>query len=87
MSQLNHAYEGRQQPKLLDQVRHAMPTKHYNLRTEEAYVQWIRRCILFHNKRHPKDMGVEEAGQFLSDLAVNHHGVVRHRSRLYGKLS
>jgi len=73
MSQLNHAYQGRQQPKLLDQVRYAIRAKHYSLRTEEAYVQWIRRFILFHNKRHPKDMGIEEVRQFLSDLAVNHH--------------
>ena len=73
MSQLNQAYQGRQQPKLLDQVRYAIRAKHYSLRTEEAYVQWIRRFILFHNKRHPKDMGVEEVRQFLSDLAVHHH--------------
>jgi integron integrase len=73
MSQLNHAYQGRQQPKLLDQVRYAIRAKHYSLRTEEAYVQWIRRFILFHNKRHPRDMGAEEVRQFLSDLAVNHH--------------
>jgi integron integrase len=73
MSQRNHAYQGRQQPKLLDQVRYAIRAKHYSLRTEEAYVQWIRRFILFHNKRHPRDMGAEEVRQFLSDLAVNHH--------------
>ena len=60
MSQLNQAYQGRRQPKLLDQVRYAIRAKHYSLRTEEAYVQWIRRFILFHNKCHPKDMGVEE---------------------------
>jgi site-specific recombinase XerD len=57
----------------LDQVRSAIRAKHYSLRTEEAYVQWIRRFILFHNNRHPKDMGVEEVRQFLSDLAVHHH--------------
>ena len=45
-------------------------TKHYSIQTEEAYVQWIRRFILFHNKRHPKDMGAKEVGQVLSDLAV-----------------
>jgi integron integrase len=73
MSQRNHAYQGRQQPKLLDQVRYAIRAKHYSLRTEEAYVQWIRRFILFHNKRHPRDMGAEEVRQFLADLAVKHH--------------
>jgi site-specific recombinase XerD len=73
MSQRQNAYQSRQQPKLLDQVRYAIRAKHYSLRTEEAYVQWVRRFILFHNKRHPKDMGAEEVRQFLSDLAVNHH--------------
>jgi site-specific recombinase XerD len=69
----NYVYQGSQKPKLLDQVRYAIRAKHYSLRTEEVYIQWIRRFILFHNKRHPKDMGAEEVGQFLSDLAVTHH--------------
>jgi integron integrase len=43
------------------------------MRTEEVYVQWIRRFILFHDKRHPRDMGAAEVNQFLSDLAVTHH--------------
>ncbi len=43
--------------KLLDQVRDVVRKKHYSIRTEQAYVQWIRQFILFHNKRHPKDMG------------------------------
>jgi hypothetical protein len=42
-----------QQPKLLDRVRIAISTRHYSLRTEEAYVGWIRRFIFFHKKRHP----------------------------------
>jgi integron integrase len=46
--------------------------KHYSIRTEEAYVHWIRRFILFHNKRHPQEMGTEEVRQFLTDLAVTH---------------
>ena len=45
-----------QPEKLLDRVREAIRTKHYSIRTEEAYTNWIRRYILFHNKRHPKDM-------------------------------
>jgi Phage integrase, N-terminal SAM-like domain len=73
MTHINQVYQGGQKPKLLDQVRYAIRTKHYSLRTEEAYIQWIRRFILFHNKRHPKEMGAEEVGQFLSDLAVKHH--------------
>lgn len=59
------------QPKeLLPQVREAIRVKHYSYRTEEPYVQWIRRYILFHDKRHPKDMGVPEIEAFLTHLAV-----------------
>lgn len=58
------------EPKLLDQVRAAIRTLHYSIRTEQAYVDWIRRFILFHKKRHPKDMGKEEIEAFLSHLAV-----------------
>lgn len=58
------------QPKLLDQVRYAIRTKHYSYRTEEAYVNWIIRFILYHNKRHPKEMGEKEINQFLTYLAV-----------------
>ena len=56
--------------KLLDQVRDALRAKHYSSRTEKTYVEWIRRYILFHHKRHPKDMGVEEVDAFLTYLAV-----------------
>ncbi len=58
-------------PKLLDQVRQRIRTKHYSIRTEQAYVQWVKRFVLFHNKRHPLDMGEAEIGQFLTHLAVN----------------
>jgi len=57
--------------KLLDQVRDAIRVKHYSYRTEQTYVQWIRRYILFHNKQHPKDMGVPEIEAFLTHLAVH----------------
>ena len=56
--------------KLLDRVRDAIRRKHYSIRTEDAYVRWIRRFILFHDKRHPKDMGVPEIETFLTHLAV-----------------
>jgi integron integrase len=59
-----------QPPKLLEQVRTALRLKHYSYKTEQTYVQWIRRYILFHNKRHPKDMGAVEVEAFLSHLAV-----------------
>ena len=45
-------------------------TKHYSYRTEQAYTDWIERYILFHNLRHPKDMGMPEINQFLTHLAV-----------------
>ena len=57
-------------PKLLDQVREALRTRHYSVRTEKAYVQWIKRFIFFHGKRHPLEMGETEVGQFLSHLAT-----------------
>jgi len=56
-------------PKLLDQVREVIRLKHYSLRTEQAYVNWIKRYILFHNKRHPSEMGESEIRAFVSDLA------------------
>jgi Phage integrase, N-terminal SAM-like domain len=56
--------------KLLEQVRDAIRLKHYSYRTEETYVSWIVRYILFHNKRHPKDMEVPEIEEFLTHLAV-----------------
>lgn len=57
--------------KLLEQVKDRIRLKHYSYRTEDTYIQWIRRYILFHNKRHPKEMGVPEIEAFLSHLAVN----------------
>ena len=60
-------------PRLLDRVRSALRTHHYSRRTEEAYVAWIRRYILFHGKRHPSDMGAPEITRFLSWLAVDGH--------------
>jgi integron integrase len=58
-------------PRLLDRVRQVLRRKHYAIRTEEAYVGWIRRYVLFHQKRHPQEMGMPEVEAFLTDLAVN----------------
>ena len=58
-------------PRLLDRVRTAIRARHYSLRTEEAYVGWIRRFILFHGKRHPKEMAEPEINAFLEHLAVD----------------
>ncbi len=56
--------------KLLDQVRDTIRLKHYSYRTEQSYIYWIRRYILFHNKRHPKEMSSAELEAFLTHLAV-----------------
>lgn len=57
-------------PKLLDQVRGKIRLKHYSIRTEQSYLDWIKRFILFHDKRHPKDMGPQDVEAFLTHLAV-----------------
>jgi integron integrase len=56
-------------PKLLDQVRDVIRRKHYSIRTEQAYVDWIKRFIIYHDKRHPAEMAEEEVAQFLTHLA------------------
>jgi hypothetical protein len=57
--------------KLLDQMRDIIRVKHYSIRTEQAYVGWARRYILFHDKRHPREMGAPEIAAFLTHLAVD----------------
>src|SRR6266498_578718 len=57
-------------PRLLDQIRQAIRTRHYSPRTEETYVHWIKRFIFFHSKRHPAEMAETEIAQFLSNLAA-----------------
>jgi integron integrase len=57
-------------PKLLDRVRWHLRVKHYSIRTEQAYIEWIRRYILFHRKRHPNEMREKEIREFLTHLAV-----------------
>lgn len=57
-------------PKLLDQVRAKIRLKHYSIRTEQAYADWIKRFILFFDKRHPRELGASEVEQFLTHLAV-----------------
>jgi integron integrase len=58
------------QPKLLDQYRERLRIKHYSLRTEQAYLHWVRRFIFFHDKRHPAGLGGPEVERFLSHLAT-----------------
>ncbi len=58
-------------PRLLDQLRDALRLRHYSIRTEQSYVYWAKRYILFHGKRHPRDMGKPEVEAFLTHLAAN----------------
>ena len=72
---LFYAYDMQEQlkregPRLLDQVRDTIRRKHYSIRTEHAYLGWIKRFILFHQKRHPMAMGKPEIEAFLTHLAV-----------------
>ena len=63
-------YQAAREPKLLDRVRAAIRTRHYSPRTEEAYLSWMRRFIVFHEKRHPRDLGEAEVTAFVSHLAA-----------------
>jgi hypothetical protein len=56
--------------KLLDQVADALRVKHYSYRPGQTYVDWVRRYILFHNKRHPREMGETEVQAFITYLAT-----------------
>jgi integron integrase len=58
-------------PKLLDRMRDKIRIKHYSIRTEKSYLRWAKSYILFHNKRHPQDLGAAEIETFLRHLAVN----------------
>jgi site-specific recombinase XerD len=60
-------------PKLLEQMRDRLRLKHYSLRTEQAYVHWVKRYIHFHGMRHPSEMGKSEIEAFLTSLAVERH--------------
>jgi hypothetical protein len=55
----------------LEEVKASIRVRHYSIRTEQAYVGWIKRFILFQGKRHPREMGEKEVGEFLTYLAVD----------------
>ncbi|MFC1976219.1 integron integrase [Chloroflexota bacterium] len=57
--------------KLLEQIRHTLRVKHYAYSTEKEYINWCKRYILFHDKRHPQEMGKNEIEEFLTHLAIN----------------
>src|SRR5438309_9723403 len=68
MMQSQTSFPGK--PKLLDQLRTFMRARRYSLRTEQAYLDWVRRFILFHAKRHPREMAETEIVEFLTHLAT-----------------
>jgi integron integrase len=72
--------------KFLDQVRDALRLKHYSIRTENSYVNWIRRYILFHGKRHPNEMDAAEVEAFLTHLAVNEHVAASTQNQAFSAL-
>ena len=63
-------HSSKAKPKLLDEMRLALRSRHYSKRTEQAYVHWVKRFIFFHDKRHPAEMAETEVNQFLTYLAV-----------------
>jgi len=67
----NHSQKESGKPKLLDQVKTHLRTLHYSRRTEESYVNWVKRFILFHNKTHPEKLGKDDIRKFLNYLAVD----------------
>jgi hypothetical protein len=72
--------------KLLDRVRYRIRLKGYSIRTEQAYTGWIRRFIIFHNKRHPQDMGKAEIEAFLSYIAINRHVAASTQNQAFNAL-
>jgi integrase len=73
-------------PKLFDRVRQHLRVKHYSIRTEQAYLDWIRRFILFHGKRHPNEMGEQEISAFLTHLAVDRHVAASTQNQAFSAL-
>lgn len=73
MPQTNPPHDVQKPKKLLDQLRDRIRLKNYSYRTEKTYIGWVRRYILFHNKRHPQEMGRAEIESFLTHLAVEHN--------------
>ncbi|VFQ47509.1 integrase integron-type [Desulfoluna butyratoxydans] len=74
------------QTRLLDKVRDKIRLKHYSIRTEEAYTSWIKRYILFHGKRHPKDMGKKEIEAYLTHLATRRNVAASTQNQAFSAL-
>jgi integron integrase len=73
-------------PKLLDRVRWHLRVKRYSLRTEKTYLDWIRRYILFHQKRHPSELGEDAIAAFLSHLAIDQHVAASTQNQAFSAL-
>ena len=84
MNTLHTSFSGK--PRLLDQVRETIRVKHYSPKTEDAYVGWIRRYILFHGKRHPSEMGADQVAQFLSHLALENQVAASTQNQAFNAL-
>jgi len=74
-------------PKLLDRARSDLRVKRYSIRTEKAYIDWIRRFILFHGKRHPNEMGEQKISAFLAHLAVDRNVAASTQNQAFCALS
>jgi hypothetical protein len=68
-------------PRLMEQVRAEIRARHYSRRTEDAYVHWIRRFIVFHGRRHPRELGAPEISAFVTGWRSNSMWRHRHRTR------
>ena len=79
----NHPQKPR---KLLDIAKEILRRKHYSIRTEEAYMGWMVRYMYFHNKRHPKNMGVPEIEAFLTHLAVEGNVAASTRNQVFNAI-
>src|SRR6267142_1623344 len=64
-------------PRLMEQVRTEIRARHYSRRTEDAYVHWIRRFIVFHGRRHPRELGASEISAFVSSSPMHSHASIR----------
>src|SRR5262249_50674914 len=73
-------------PRLLDPVRQLLRVRHYSPRTEDCYAQWVKRFVLFHGKRHPREMGAAEAEAFLTHLATEGHVAASTQNQAFNAL-
>ena len=73
-------------PRLIDRVRQTIRARHYSLRTEKAYIGWIRRFIFFYDKQHPANLGTPEVVRFLEHLATVQHVAASTQNQAFSAL-